>query len=317
MADDLRKERLAFISGTILVWGILLVRLWPTVASFQSGHHIRFWTINSPGEGVLTSVWIFWLLTCLLTLGMWAVGLAVAHILSYGLFVVTENAPQGGGVTNQVQSSLERVSSNTYIAVFIQWFIVPIILGLTVIILLSAGLEQFLGHFLSVRWAGWIVRGIVLIFILVLFLIFRDRFLKMFRFLEEQVGFPPGIYVVVLLGFAFSWLVVIEFCNTVSLIVDTKIVRRDAGATITVELGGATSDPREASLLITDDKGAVVRSFPLNQVSEGSYIAYVAPASLSWGFYHVVLKYPHSSITGSFPFIRSVTTRSQGLMVAP
>lgn len=316
MANELRKERLTFVSGTILVWGVLLVRLWPSVASFQSGRHIHMWTANLPGQGVLPGLWIFWILTGLLSLGALAVALAVIYILSYGL-AIAETEPQSATVVSSFQAALERLCSNTYLVVFIQWFIVLVILGLAILVLLSAGLEQFLGRFLAVAWTRWISRTSVFLIVFLFYLIFRKRLANLFRYVQEQTSFTRAMYFVAASGFMLSWVVTIEFCNTVALTVDTKIVRHDQGTAITVELGGSTSDPREATLQIIDAKGAMIQTLAFNEVNEGTYLAYITPTSVTPGFYYIVLKYPHPSMSSSFPYVRGVTVRSQGLLVAP
>jgi hypothetical protein len=194
--------------------------------------------------------------------------------------------------------------------------------GNTVLVLLSAGLEQFLARFLAARWAGWVSRvSVSIMLMVVLWLLWRRISKKIDRerladwLAQNQNAF--AVFLVSFFGFLFSWLLVLEFCNTVTLAVDTRVLRRDQGATITVELGGATSDPREASLQLTDEKGSLIRPLAFREINEGSYLAYLSPGSLPAGFYHVILQYPHTSMTTSFPYIQRTTKHSQAFLVPP
>ena len=132
----------------------------------------------------------------------------------------------------------------------------------------------------------------------------------------EDFSILSAIYMVVFFGFMITWLVVIECCNTVSLTVDSKVVRPDHGVTITVALGGATSDPREAQVQLLDAKGNGLQSPALYNTGDGSYLSYIPP-NLSPGLYRVELRYPHTSFTSAFPYVRGRTVRSQTFLVAP
>jgi hypothetical protein len=318
MNDELWKERLGFVSGTILAWGIVLVHFWPSVAIFQTGRHLRAWSMNTPGQGVRTDVWMFWLLTALLAVGAWTVFLAVVHILSRGLWMMVALEEKRGAGAMPLKNPLDKLSSLTYAAVFLQWFAVALLLVVVPLVLLSAGFEQLLAHIMPMQVAGWIARIAVAIInvIVTLFVVYR-AFTTLPRLISvEDIVILNAIYLVVVFGFMISWLVVIEFCNTVSLTVDSKVVRPDHGVTVTVALGGATSDPREAQLQLVDAKNNVLPSPPLYDTGEGSYLSYIPP-SLSPGLYRVVLRYPHTSFTSSFPFVRGRTERSQTFLVAP
>ena len=75
-AEDLWKERLAFTSGTILIWGYSLLQLWPFAASFQTSRNIHVWTLISElfreGE-IQPQDQSFFLIVLLINLGVWTV----------------------------------------------------------------------------------------------------------------------------------------------------------------------------------------------------------------------------------------------------
>lgn len=319
MNDELWKERLGFVSGTILAWGLVLVHFWPSVAMFQTGRHLRAWSsANTPGQGVQTQVWMFDLLTALLAVGAWTVLLSVVHILSRGLWMMVALEEKRGPVPNPLKGPLDKLSSLTYAAVFLQWFAVALFLVTVPLVLLSAGFEQLLAHIVPMWVAGWISRMTVMVICLIITVYFLFKAFNVLRSLisVEDLAIVDTIFAVVFLGFLISWTIVGEFCNTVSLTVDSKVVRPDHGVTITVALGGATSDPREAQLQLLDAKGNGLQSPALYDTGEGSYLSYIPPA-LTPGLYRVEVRYPHTSFASTFPFLRRRTVRSQTFLVAP
>lgn len=314
---EFKKDRLAFVSGTILVWGVALVQLWNVSAHFQTGGHIHAWTMNTPGQGVQAALWVFWFLTALMTFGGCAVFLSVLHILSHGLSLMDE--PGGQAAPSGSSSILATLGYSTYAAVFIQWFIVLYMLALIPLLLLSAGLEHLMGHIMSTHVANWIARMLaVIVLMLLLVRMILPRLRPMLARLLESGTNMRLIYFLALFGFGLGWLSVIESCYTVSLSVDAKIIRHDQGATIAVSLGGATSSLNAARLQLTSEQGAVLQNLVLHEATEpGDYFCYIPAAALTPGVYRVTLQYPHTSLSSSFPYIRGATMRSQSFLVLP
>lgn len=313
----LKQDRLALVSGTILVWGVVLVQLWNVAARFQTGGNIRPWTGNTPGQGVLAPLWIFWFITALMTFGGWAVTLSVVHVLCHGLSLMDEPA---GNAAQSVPPSgtLTALRYWTYVGVFVQWSIVLMMLVLVPLVLLSAGLEQIMAHFMPARLASWVARMLVSILLGVAayktVLRLAPRFIRLF----QVYGFAAMILPALLFCFSVSWVAVIESCYTVSLSTDARVLRHDQGVTVTVALGGATSALSQARLELVNEKGAVLQTLALHEATEpGDYFSYIAATALAPGSYRVTLEYPHSSLSSAFPFIHGTILRSQAFLVLP
>jgi hypothetical protein len=319
MQDELWKERFGFVSGTILVWGLVLIRLWPSIAAFQTGRNVHFWTLNTPGEGVQPELWMFWILTALLALGGWTVALSILHVLSRGIWLMVSLEEERGGSPMPLKGPLDSFSSWTYAAVFTQWIGVSLVLAGFPLVLLSAGGEHFLSRFLSARTVGWIVRMTVAAAAVAVVMFLLSKGLpalgRLIRVQDVVALFV--IWLVVLFGFFFAWMAAIELCGTVSLAIDAKVVHRDQGVTVAVALGGTSSDPRAASLQLTSGSGATIQTLQLYDTGGGTYLNYIPAVGLGPGLYRVVLSYPHASLVTSFPYVSRTTTRVQSYLVLP
>src|SRR5262245_37829302 len=74
------KEQFGFVSTTVLVSGIALLKIWPYVAMIQTGKHIEG---STPEAGVF----LFLLLTGLLSLGMTSVFFCILQIIVRGIWL--------------------------------------------------------------------------------------------------------------------------------------------------------------------------------------------------------------------------------------
>ncbi len=176
MKDERWKDRLAFVSGNVLVFALFILAFWPIAASYQTGLHIRAWTMNLPQEGVKAELWFFWSLTALLAAALLSISLSIIHILSRGIWLGTrsedkENAkgPNGGRAT------LSDWCLASYRGNFLLIFIFAFFLLLTIFVLLSAGFEKWLVTeiSLSVKAAGWVARMSVMVIFVGLLCIFQ------------------------------------------------------------------------------------------------------------------------------------------------
>ncbi len=319
--DDLWKEQLAFISGNILAWGLIVLNLWPTLSHFQTGMNIHLWTTNWPQEGIKTELQIFWMMTALLALASSVTVFAIVHILSRGIWLILPIKTHQDSILTDIQNSLDRFCQNTYYAIFILAIYVAFLLFVSIFLVLGTVLEQFL-LFLSLPLsiAGWIARGIVLFFILVLFLVFWKKISK--KLWSVSIQNPISVFKTVFISLAIffvAWFITIEAVYTMDLTVNEKIFDQTKGdiVEIYVTLGGSTSAVDVAKLGILDSHGTLINNLTMYSIGQGQYASYILPTTLPEGRYEVVLEYPHSSLSSSYPFISSENRKSQGFIVVP
>ena len=169
MSDDyLWKERLAFISGNVLVFGLFVLTYWPIVSRFQTGMHIHSWTTNLPGEGVKSEFWIFIFMTTFLALAISITSLAIVHIICRGAWLTIPIKEDQESVLSSLGNLLNRLCYATYLSIFVLGIYVCFTLFIDILVLLSSGLEWLLAPPLSISAAGWISRGGVILLTLVL-----------------------------------------------------------------------------------------------------------------------------------------------------
>ena len=309
-AGRLWKERLAFVSGTILVWGLAILALWPAVSQYQTGMSVD-WTTIDP-QGVRSGWWMYLVLTALLALA----GSAI-HIISRGAWLAVligvnqdSNATDLGRVFNQLcRTSFQSIFDLSRSMLF------PILAIPT--ILLSGLLDQVLASIssLSSTATSWIsgVSAIALVSALVFFLM--RRFLSRFRNQPRLSRFAS----LLMSAFVFSltWNVVLVSCHTLNLELDKEIYSQsqDDIIEIHVTLGGATSSEDVIDLKLLDSNGTEMDGPSMHMIRQGHYASYVSTSTLSEGRYQVVLRYPHTSFSLSYPYFGSEIRQSQWFVV--
>jgi hypothetical protein len=82
---DLWKDQLGLVSGNLLVWGLVLIKLWPTIAEYPTGIHFHLWTTfqDSPTE----EVEMFKDMVGILVVGFATVLLAIFHVACRGIWL--------------------------------------------------------------------------------------------------------------------------------------------------------------------------------------------------------------------------------------
>ncbi len=114
------------------------------------------------------------------------------------------------------------------------------------------------------------------------------------------------------------WLLVIEFSYVAEVRLERLVFSRAANPTIvvSVELGGAVSDPAPAQVVLTSaNTGSASEPLRLRPVGRGLYVSTVRTQSLPNGDYDIELTYPHGALSPVFPFFRNRMSRHAGFIV--
>src|SRR5580658_6972035 len=324
--DDNWKEQLAFVSGYILVFGFTVLKLWPLAAGFQTGMNINFWTMNLPNNGVNTPLWVFWYLTGALGMALTAIATAIGHIMARGLWLAFFSGPNLNPLMAGISNLLDRFRKITYDAAFYLLIYAVFLVALGVLIMLSAGLEGTLmsSFSLSLKAAGWISRGLVMVLIFVsVFLTWMKWFPRFITLMtrSEGPGLASGLAVFSVTGFAFTfmWLLVIQTCNTAEMTLGSRVFQRGRNDVIEVDLnlGGSTSAVNLVQLKLADAQGKQLSNVLTQDLGEGHYVSTLQARDLAAGRYQVTLDYPHSSVDSSFPFLHTRIAAQRWFMVIP
>lgn len=315
MADDTWQQRLAFVSGYILVFGLALLKIWPVAATLQTGINVNFWTMNLPSQGVIIELWEFWALTSVIGMALVAVVLAVAHILLHGLSLAFPDPGGAPGLQAGAASFLNTMRDLTYKGAF---FLLPFILFLVVLdvlMMVAAALESLMvfRFHMGLHTAGWISRSIV---ILIFMTVFAIAFVKVgprvFAWFEKVVEsgareVAVGFFLIAAIAFLlmFMWVLAIQTCYTARIDVAGDVFQRSRNDQIEIhlDLGGATSAPHSALLQLEDAHGARLRTLDPQDMGDGHYVVVIQSHDLPEGRYQVTMNYPHLSMSSLFPFM--------------
>src|SRR6266550_6440947 len=162
--DEAWKEQLGFLSGTVLVWGTLLLSLWPTVARFQTGINAHFWSTISAGESPKPGWDGYQMLVAPLALGISAIFFSILHIFSRGLWIGIHRNSSNDSLAAYASKFLHRLADASYGAVFTQWLFAAVTLFFGLILIISTGIDLSLkAHFaIASTWPRLIATIIVL-----------------------------------------------------------------------------------------------------------------------------------------------------------
>ena len=313
--DDQWQQRLAFVSGYVLVFGLAVLKLWPVAAKLQTGININFWTMNFPSQGVIVELWEFWALTSVLGMALTAITFAVGHIVCHGVLLAFPPAPTpASGQTpapaaGTGRGTLEQLRDLTYKAAFMLLPLMAALAVLDVMMMVAAEFESLLVfklHF-SMHAAGWTSRSLIFVGMMGLFVVGYPLLLSKIEGMSDAEGFARimGGFALTMMVMVFMWLVVIQTCYTATMKVSGQVFQSSRNDLIEVHinLGGATSAEPLAVLELLDARGHVVRNLQPQDVGEGHYICTIHSHDLPDGRYEISLTYPHLSVSSIFPFL--------------
>jgi hypothetical protein len=335
-SDEIWKEKLAFTSGSILVWGFFLLQLRSIAASFQTGYNIHFWRSFSIQRGeVTTELDVYLILLFFLTLGIWTILFALLHVICRGLWLVVSGEGNIESRSAPIRNGLSYVSHESYKYVFIlSSVVICLIFAGFPLVIISIGLQALLVKqlHLSISAAGYI--AFLAVPILTAMIVGLPIILTVKHFHQKDKKSKRDIlkslsklisrrtillWVVVWPLFLLSLCAVMETTNKIELSINRKVSYRsqDKSLEVYVSLGGSSSSPREARLTILSPDLKPLKEMVLQDVGQGQYVSQVALEELQPGIYQIDLDYPHASATLSPPSLQLATKRSEKFLIAP
>ena len=301
--NDSWKQQLAFTSGTVLLWALLLMKLLPIAAAMQIPDRIQF----VDDSGYADAAWpVFSLLTLFGALGITDFLLAVAHIGSRGLWLASTTGgekPEGG---------LDRFCQSTFVSVFsIAKYATLSLFGFLFFVAVVA-LQHGTYRLFSVKSHFWglvfyAVSVLAVLLVPVSLLIWVERvgplnrvlicFLDPFfpavkRGFEGFRYFLPVLMLFFIIGNATFFLSYKAELNVSKTIYD----KTTSAAEVQVQLGGMTSNVAKMRLSLADSNGGR-HALDVSYLGEGNYVARIDLSGLSPGRYGIILEYPYIDVS--------------------
>ena len=300
---ELWKAQLAYVSGTILAWGAVLLQFWPALAQLQTGAHVH---AIGRDEGVTIPPTSYYLLALLVAVGLGMLIFGAAHIVARG-FWLARLSMHGPSSTSSPAS--ERVSRSAYVILHVFWVTSVAFLCVVPLFALSALLAT---QFAALRWPLAIARVLasVLAFAppLAAGVVWYRRRAKAgpraLRSMARWIGYRNVAIAYVALP--LLWLLVLEFSYVAELRLEHHLFSRsqDPNVVVSIQLSGAVSDPSpvQVSLVGTAPGPRAPQPLLLREVNDGLHMAILPTRSLPNGDYQITMTYPHTAISPNFPF---------------
>ena len=144
------------------------------------------------------------------------------------------------------------------------------------------------------------------------------------NFIDKFLKFEPkitSVYINLLVIIIFTLLLyfISIFCYTVSLKLDRiEFKKSETNYVNTIlTLGGSTSDPRKAMLLLYNDQNELINYQPIRSLMGNKYVSTVNISNLKEGIYILKLLYPHYKLSANPPFIKSMIQEAKYFSIAP
>jgi len=314
---ELWKAQLAYVSGTILAWGAVLLQLWPVLARLQTGAHVQALGRDTSVGVPATS---YYLLALFVAVGLGMLAFGTTHMVARGFWFARLLIQPPAGTTT---SASDRVAASTYIVLNVFWATALVFLCVVPLFALSAVVGSTLTTALEWPLAVGRTAAAILVFAAPLagLVLFYRRRLAGGRARAIDAARRVGLRNLAMASVSLPllWLLVIQFSYVADVRLERFVFSRAANPTIvvSVELGGAVSDPAPAHVVLSAVTGSDRRSdtLPLRQVHNGLYVAPVFTKSLPNGDYAIGLTYPHGALSPVFPFFRNRISRNVGFIV--
>lgn len=149
--DDGWKEQLAFTSGTVLLWALLLTRLLPIAAAMQLPNG---WQIVDPQGLADTDLPVFSFLTLFGALGITDFLIGAAHIGARGLWLASntsDDTTEGTDFAADILKKIDIFRRRTFESVFWMATLSVIFLGIYPILFAANEIQHGLHRLFSVQ----------------------------------------------------------------------------------------------------------------------------------------------------------------------
>lgn len=309
---DTRNEQLAFVSGTVLAGGVLLVKLWPVVAGMQTGVRANA-TLARMGAVAPPTVISHRIGALIVALGVGMLLFGTLHVVARGVSLARPALPRD---PHTIWATADQIANRAYLIIQLYWMII----GVTLLFcMLAFPLIIVLVRFF--RWPPvWSMASATMVIMMIVIKVDRLRVRRGHDTLPASIRMHIGMVNVAIAAAAMLvvWFTAMNFAYVASVSVSHSVVRRSQSEllVVTVVLGGTMSDPRYARLRIVQGRTAM-RSLRLRRLGGGSYVALIAPTSLADGDYEIALTYPHSYIALGRPVFSRTLERRVGFVVVP
>jgi hypothetical protein len=313
------KEQITFVSGSMVVLGLLTFKIWPVACHWQTGEHVRLWTTAwSPAKN--DGAFMFYFLLLALGFAAMTLLLSVIHIAIWGFWLALAkdiSKPEEG-----IQTKLLQWSQETYSALF----------------LFVCGNAAMYGLYIPVYWAlAALLSKIHVSYLVAAFvaaaLVFFVPLLVARRYLKKRMSskwaddvfewlFDGDLWLhfqIVLALALVVFLVGKEFAYTLDLRMNQQVFSQRNLGTIEalVTLGGSTSDPSVAILTLQDSSGKPLKALEKLGLGGGEYVSLISTSELVPGRYRLALEYPQWSLTSQFPHFRSNAVETCSFVLLP
>jgi len=307
---DQWKEQMAYVSGTVLAWGSLLVQLWPFLARFQTNCHIHafVFAVNQPPSAAELS---YRLMAGVLALGAGMIFFGVIHITARGLLLTKTSDVSAPGQP----AMLSRIANGTYDGLHFYWRLMAVVMLLAIVFAPIAAAAAVVAERFRLKFS--IVISIVGFLVGFPCGVWFGIWLKRrhaslsspFVFLSKPHRVAACLIFAVLLAFA------VELCDTVAVSVDRQLVSRKdlSPLVVRVMLGGNTSDARYLHVTLSGPAGGKALS-PI-QLQPGIYCVLLRPAELVTGRYALHATYPHIAVSPTLPWFTAEIDEASGFIV--
>lgn len=314
---ELWKAQFTYVSGTIIAWGAVMLQLWPVLSRMQTGTHIHAFGRDVGGSVPATS---YYLLALLVAVGVGMALFGSIHLIARGFWFAHLLIHSGAGAAAPAG---ERVARSTYIVLHVLWGTALLVLCAVPLFAVSAVVASWV--MATLHWSAAVSRAVASLVVfagpLAAGVVYYRRRLAggraRLRSLAHQVGsWNLGVASVSLL---MIWLLVVEFSYVADVRLERAVFSRTADPTIvvSVELGGAVSNPAPAQVVLARGAGAsgAPEPLPLRPVGDGRYVAIARTQSLPDGDYAIRLTYPHAALSPLFPFFQARIDRQIGFLL--
>lgn len=313
------KERFGFVSGSFLVWGVSLIQIWPSVAMFQTGENIHFWTMRDLDDPN-PAFFAFYMLCSILALGIGSLVFSIAHVALRGLWFGVYSHDDNS-TPSSISYALDGAAQNLYSGLITLWILTLFALPLYLMLTVAAYIEQNLRT--SFEWDSWWLGlavwlpfpGLYLLSILLVWRFLRRRASNIGTTFDAMISFR--IFMMSLIMVTLCLCVAIEMCFTVKLSIEERFFSRKSDQYILgeVSLGGSASDVNVLSLTLLGIENEAVQNIQIQPLESGKYLLVIPVSSLNDGRHTVELTYPRMDINSSHPYFHHVITRRHTFVI--